>query len=174
MRNSRQKVTLINLKKFFFGINRLGIGSSTEHKRYGKGSSVCGESGELYLFPTARLEPLILIYFFQNLLSLFNSSKKGRDILASYETFGRLTSARRTDLMVCIVEYFYSHSVLLQYVECQTVAEKIIELFPTENLDTYIQKSVKGKTCRGKLYAKSQNFLSKIKKNGFNIFDVNK
>jgi hypothetical protein len=60
----------------------------------------------------------------------------------------------------------------MQYVECQIVAEKIVELFPTENVDSYIQKGIGRKAASGKLYAKSRYYLNKIKKLGFNPFEL--
>jgi hypothetical protein len=112
--------------------------------------------------------------FSQDLLSLLNCTRKGQNVLASYGELGQFTFSRRSDLMFCIVEYFYSHSVYLQFIECRAVARKIVDLFPTENVKTYIQKNAESKVCGGKLYYKSQNMLKKIKKLGFNIFAVNK
>jgi hypothetical protein len=113
-------------------------------------------------------------HFMQNLPFLLNSSQKGRDVLASYKNSARLREAQCNDMLGCIVEHFYAHSVLLQYIECQIVAAKIVELFPTEIVTKYIQKSVGRKGCRGKLYSKSQHAFRKIKKLGFNTFETKK
>jgi hypothetical protein len=107
-------------------------------------------------------------HLMQDLPFLLNSNKKGRDVLASYKKSARLSQSRCNDMMVCIVEHFYSHSVVLQVAECQIVAEKIVKLFPTENVDTYISKIVGSKACSGRLYGKSRYYLNKIKKLGFN------
>ncbi|XP_059221849.1 uncharacterized protein LOC106086195 isoform X2 [Stomoxys calcitrans] len=93
--------------------------------------------------------------------------KPGNFILKYYQSFGMLTSALRSDLVHVIVDHFVLNNEFVCVTQCRSLAQQIVELFPTENLETYFSQENKSVTPKGKLWNHYQNERRMQKRNSF-------
>jgi hypothetical protein len=88
----------------------------------------------------------------------------GQLVLAQYESTQTLDHSLRCDLVTCIVEEYYNKSLAMSTKEFETMAYKIVDLFPNENVDIYFMPAnTSQKKVMGKLSDKYGNFTRKIK-----------
>jgi hypothetical protein len=94
---------------------------------------------------------------------LLQTSAKGRKVVSFYLSTSTLDNHKRSLMLSAIVREFYNKSYCMGNSEAQVIAMKIAELFPGETVDTYFLPSCGKMKARGKLMAKHQNFLTKIR-----------
>jgi hypothetical protein len=84
-------------------------------------------------------------------------------VLLFYQGAQILENSLRSDLVNCIVQEFYKKSYFMGINEFRCVANKIVELFPNEELATYfVAPNAKQKKSMGKLVDKHYNFIRKL------------
>ncbi|XP_058980587.1 putative uncharacterized protein DDB_G0282133 isoform X2 [Musca domestica] len=83
--------------------------------------------------------------------------KPGNLIMKHYKYFGSLTSKLRTDLVHIIVDHFIANDEFMCVNQCRDLAKQIVELFPTEHVETYFYQQNKSLTPRGKLWNHHNN-----------------
>lgn len=106
-----------------------------------------------------------LVFYTQNLRDILNESVPGQLLMAYYDSTLVMESHMRFEMMSCIVQFFYNKSMKLGKEEFEVLANKIVDLFPTEVLSYYYQppdeSSLKHK---GAIATKYYNYIQKIKK----------
>lgn len=106
-----------------------------------------------------------------DLKTLLLTSPLGKSILTYYKTYNKLDNTRRNRLVSIIVKHLYNYIVKnrLRQEEYNSLAAKIVLLFPTEPMGLYycppIKKSIsphhKPVTAKGKLVNHCRNILFK-------------
>jgi hypothetical protein len=82
--------------------------------------------------------------------------------LSYYNNTGTLTNQLRSKMLQVIVDEFYKQAYWMGSFELECIANKIVEVFPSETFEMYFKRRDKGRKMGGKLCDKYQNFISKL------------
>lgn len=88
-------------------------------------------------------------------------------MIQMYDTNKSLNSNDRTFIVHKIVQYYLENDLKFNVQICKEIAEDIINIFPTEVIDTYFLQSVKKQPPKGKLWDRYQGRKKYMKKLSF-------
>lgn len=116
---------------------------------------------------------LLLLIQKDNIYKLIEADSFGESILFGYKTSRKLTESQRNRITECIVEQMIKHSDLWQNPHFKAIANVLVEIFPSESIDTYYvapvpvdrSQGIEGSISKGKIPTKYRNSKHEINVN---------
>lgn len=89
---------------------------------------------------------------------------QGQEIIESYNSKNSLNSCERTFIVHKIIQHYLENDLKFNIKICREIAEEIINIFPSEILDTYFLQTSKKQPPKGKLWDRYQSRKKYMKK----------